>query len=95
MLALSQLASVRAASKKLRVLATVAIAVSGCTETKEAPRRSVPRGGTLRVNIVANPPLPEATPFGLEPHAMFSAEAQEVFTALPALDRIAVAGGAS
>jgi peptide/nickel transport system substrate-binding protein len=79
LLALTKPSSGRAASRKLRVAAAIVMTVSGCTETLEAPRRSLPRGGTLRVNIVANPPLPEATPFGLDPQAMFSAEAQEVF----------------
>jgi peptide/nickel transport system substrate-binding protein len=53
--------------------AAVALIVSSCTETPEAPRRTVPRGGTLRVNLVS--PFLEVT---LDPQTEYQGETWEL-----------------
>lgn len=54
--------------------AAVALIVSSCTETPEAPRKAIPRGGTLRVNLVT-PPFLEVT---LDPQTEYQGETWEI-----------------
>jgi peptide/nickel transport system substrate-binding protein len=65
----------RAASKRLSVVAAIAIALSSCTETPDEPTETVPRGGTLIVNAFVS----ETTLFSLDPHIAFAAQPWELF----------------
>lgn len=55
------------ASKWFLIVISLTIVVSSCTETPETPRKTVPRGGTLRVNMVK-----PFVPFTLDPQTAYA-----------------------
>lgn len=65
------------ASRKLLISAVTAVVIASCTEAREAARKTIPRGGTLRLAMFDA----DAAPFpqGLDPQTAFRPDLYEMF----------------
>lgn len=63
----------RTARRPWILAAAVALIVSSCTEAPEEPRKTIPRGGTLRVNLVT-----PFRPVTLDPQTEYQGETWEI-----------------